>query len=154
MADDAVRDETLRLMGAYQTLIAQKKWDAWIDLWAEDGVLEFPYAPKGRKARYAGKAEIKAYMSGTAGKVAIDEIADLRVIPAQDPRIAVVEVSVKGRAPNTGARYDQSYVTIFETQDGKLKRYREYWNPLISIDAQGGDRIAWESSFGSPEAKT
>ncbi|MDR3513741.1 MAG: nuclear transport factor 2 family protein [Caulobacteraceae bacterium] len=149
--DDEVRAATLRLVGDYQTLIGQQRWDEWIALWAEDGVLDFPFAPAGRQRTYRGKGEILAYMSATPGRVAIDRVDQLRILPMQDPAIAVVEVTIKGHAPATGAPYDQTYVLFFETKAGKLWRYREYWNPLVSIDAMGG-RETWAAGFGSPLA--
>jgi len=62
----------------------------------------------------------------------------------------VVELSFKGRALANGAPYNQSIVIFFETKDGKLQHYREYWNPLITIDAIGG-RDKWAEGFGFPE---
>ena len=148
--DEALRAATVNIMIAYQTLISQKRFDEWIELWAEDGELDFPFAPAGRKRIYRGKREILAYMSGTTGKVAIDGTESMRLFPMQDPTMAVVELTIKGHVPASGAAYNQSYVLFFEVEDGKLKRYREYWNPLVSIDATG-DRAAWTASFGSPE---
>lgn len=148
--DDGVRARTLELVTSYQTLLSGQRWQEWIDLWAEDGVLEFPFAPAGRRRRYEGKRDILAYMSATPGKMAIDAVEHLRVFPMQDPEIAAVELAIRGRAIATGLPYKQSYVLFFETKNGKLSHYREYWNPLVSIDAFGG-RDAWTASFGSPE---
>jgi len=144
------RAATLKLMGAYQTLIGQGRWDDWIELWADDGVLEFPFAPAGRRRAYRGKADILAYMKHATGRIAADSVTAMRVFPMQDPDIGVVELSIKGRALVTGAPYNQSFVFFFEVQDGKLRRYREYWNPLITIDAMGG-RAVWTEGFGFPE---
>jgi hypothetical protein len=41
----------------YLYLFSRQSWEEWIDLWADDGVLEFPFAPPGRRSRYVGKAE-------------------------------------------------------------------------------------------------
>ena len=56
-SDDETCAATLRLVGAYQSLLGQKRWETWIDLWAEDGVFDFPFAPHGRQRTYRGKAE-------------------------------------------------------------------------------------------------
>ena len=42
--DQAIRDQTVALMQAYQTLITEQRFDEWIELWADDGVCEFPFA--------------------------------------------------------------------------------------------------------------
>jgi len=146
---DDERAATLALVAAYQTLLGQKNWSDWIELWAEDGELDFPFAPVGRKRNYRGKAEILNYMSATPGRVVIDAVDTVKLHPMHDPSAAVVELTVRGHVPTTGAAYNQSYVLFFETRGGKLWRYREYWNPLISIDAMGG-REAWTQGFGSP----
>jgi ketosteroid isomerase-like protein len=149
--EDERRAETLKLMGDYQTLIGQRRLDEWAELWAEDGVLEFPFAPAGRRRAYQGKADILAYMTHATGRVAADSVEQMRVFPMQDPGMAVVELTIKGRSLTNAAPYNQSFVIFFEVQDGKLKHYREYWNPLITIDAIG-DRDAWAAGFGFPQA--
>ena len=32
----------------------------------------------------------------------------------------------------------QRYVTFFQLKDGKIQHYREYWSPLITMEAMGG----------------
>ena len=147
--DDPQRAATLRLVSAYQTLLGQKRWDEWIGLWSDDGELDFPFAPAGRQRTYRGKDEILGYMRATPGRVAVDAVDQVRLFPMLDPQLAVAELTIRGHAPATGAPYNQSYVLFFETEGGKLRRYREYWNPLVSIDAQGG-REAWTQGFGWP----
>lgn len=145
------------ILQSYLALYAQKRWDDWIDLWAEDGVLEFPFAPAGRRGRYVGKADILAYMQATSsrmtGGIQTEGMGYFQVRPMLDPSSCCLEMSVKGRILATGEPYEQKYVSIIETRDGKLTLYREYWNPLVSIDANGG-REAWTAAFGSPEEAT
>jgi hypothetical protein len=148
--DDEQRAATQKLMGAYQTLLAQRRFDEWIELWADDGVLEFPYAPAGRRGAYQGKADILAYMQHATGRVVADSVEQMRISPMLDPGMAAVELTIKGRSLANGAPYNQSFVMFFEVQDGKLQRYREYWNPLVTIDAIG-DRDTWTAGFGFPE---
>lgn len=147
--DAAVRAATLQVVGSFQTLLVQKRWDEWIQLWAEDGEMCFPFAPLRRKSVYRGHAEIVGYM-GEVGRVVVDSVESGRLFQMQDPSVAVVEFTVKGHAADSGAPFNQSYVMFFETKAGKIWRYREYWNPLVTIDALG-DRQTWVDGFGSPE---
>ena len=73
--------------------------------------------------------------------------------PLKDPFAAVVELKIQGRALATNRPYNQSYVIFFQLRNGKLWRYRECWNPLISMDAFGG-REAWTESLGRAEEGT
>jgi ketosteroid isomerase-like protein len=148
--DDDRRAEALTLLRNYQTLLGQGRFDEWIDLWADDGVLEFPYAPAGRRRAYHGKADILAYMKHATGKVAVDSVEKMQISPMLDPGLVAVEMSFKGRVLASDASYNQSLVIFFEVRDGKLRRHREYWNPLSTIDAIG-DRDKWAAEFGFPE---
>ena len=146
--DDALRTRTLQIVAAYQSLLREGRWTEWAARWAEDAILEFPFAPAGRKPAYHGKTEILEYMRSAAGRIAIDSIERMRLFPMQDPEVAAVELAIKGRATTTNRPYNQSYVIFFEVQNGKLWRYREYWNPLVSIEAFGS---GWVSELGAPQ---
>jgi hypothetical protein len=135
MNADEVRKHTFELVQSYQTLISQRRFGEWIELWAEDGTCEFPFAPEGVQRVYSGKPEILAYMAAAAGKIVIDSIAHLRVHPMLDPEAAAVELAINGRAVATGRPYNQRYAAFVEVKNGKIWRYREYWNPLISLEA-------------------
>jgi len=135
--DQAIRDQTVALMQAYQTLITEQRFDEWIELWADDGVCEFPFAAEGRPNRLCGKGEILEYMTQYPGRISIEGVDELRVHLGLDPHVAVVEMTIRGLATETGKPYNQQFVIVGETKDGKLAHYREYWNPLISAEAFG-----------------
>ena len=151
---DEQRPEVQALLQRYLLFYSQRRWDEWLEIWADDGVLEFPFAPAGRKRRYVGKAEILAYMQATAERMAerlkIEGMDSFQVRPMLDPQWVCLEMSIKGRVTETDAPYNQSYISLVEIKHGKLSLYREYWNPLVSMDASGG-REAWTAAFGSPE---
>jgi len=54
-----------------------------------------------------------------------------------DPSKLVIELAINGHLLANGATYNQRYVTFFEFELGKIKHYREYWNPVVSIEAYG-----------------
>ncbi|MEJ0064287.1 MAG: NAD(P)H-binding protein [Caulobacteraceae bacterium] len=70
-------------------------------------MLEFPFAPAGRRRAYQGKAGILAYMKHATGRIAADSVEHMQVFPMQDPDIGVVELTIKGRALASGAPYNQ-----------------------------------------------
>jgi uncharacterized protein len=84
------------------------------------------------------------------GRVVADTLETGQLFPARDAHVAVAEFTVKGHAAETGAPFNQTYVMFFETRGGKIWRYREYWNPLVTIDALG-NRQTWTDGFGSPD---
>ena len=150
-AETPVTPQLLKLMNAYIFLLAQNKLDDWIKIWADDAVLEFPYSPKGRQSVYVGKPAILEYHKQTTGKIKITRIVSARIHQLADPNTAISELEIEGSIIGTNAQYDQKYVTFFQMKDGKLWRYREYWNPLITIAAFGGDIKAWTEAYGKKE---
>ena len=133
--DEGIRLETLALMQQYQRLLTEARFGEWIELWADDGVCEFPFASPGRPRLLQGKEQILAYMTAYPSRIFIEGVDKLRVHPALDPNVVVVEMTIKGRAVETDKPYNQQYVIVAETRDGKLTHYREYWNPLVSAEA-------------------
>jgi len=132
-----LRKETLEKAQSYLKLLQAQDWDKWIKLWADDAVLEFPFAPKNRPSIYHGKQDILAYMSSTTRSIVVDSVAGLKISPMLDPNQLVIELTIQGHLISNGATYNQIYVTFFEFESGKIKHYKEYWNPLVSIEAHG-----------------
>ncbi len=135
---EATRRRTLELAQGYLALLSQGRLEEWIRLWHEEAVLEFPFAPLGRASAYVGKADILAYMRSTRGRISTDKVEEIRLHPSTDPTVLVVELVTRGHMVDSGVSYDQRYVSVFECRDGLIWRYREYWNPLVSIEAHGG----------------
>ena len=148
--DDKVRERTLELARSYMMLLKDRRFEEWAELWADDGICEFPYAPEGRRL-LEGKKAIYAYMTSYPDVMAIDSVAEMRVHPMLDPEVAAVELAINGRALTTGRPYNQRYVIFIEARGGKIRRYREYWNSLISIEAFGGVD-PWQSKGESAKA--
>jgi ketosteroid isomerase-like protein len=133
MTDTAARrQQTMDLAARYQVLLANQQWDEWIELWGDDAVCEFPYAAADRPQRLVGKTKILGYMRGYPGRFVIDRIEEMVLHETVAGAVLVVELAIKGHVVASGASYDQRYVCIFEVADGLLRRYREYWNPMIS----------------------
>ena len=131
------RKQTLEKAQTYLELLQAQDWDKWISLWADDAILEFPFAPKNRPSIYRGKQDILTYMSSTTRSIVVDSVAELKISPMLEPNKIVIELTINGHLKSNRAQYNQRYVTFFEFEFGKIKHYREYWNPLVSIDAYG-----------------
>ena len=85
---------------------------------------------------------MKAVAAQMAGRIKSERLAlSLDVLPGDGHQGPLLE---------TDAPYRQKHISIIEISGGKLSLYREYWNPLVSMDANGG-REAWTAAFGSPE---
>lgn len=116
-----------------------------IDMLAEDAVMEFPFSPPGMPTRLEGREALAHHLSLLGGLIAFDEFGDVQVYDCADPAIVILEFTANGRGLQTGAPYRQRYVSIIRTQAGRIVRYTDYWNPLAVLTAVGDNR-AYENA--------
>lgn len=120
--------------------------DAWVNLWHEEGVFEFPYSPPGYPELVKGKQAIADYMAGFPEKINIErfDVVELHENAAGDA--GVLEFTCISTVLATVRPYNQHYVSILKTKDGKLSLYRDFWNPLVAIEAFGSTE-AFKDAF-------
>ncbi|TLQ42334.1 nuclear transport factor 2 family protein [Streptomyces marianii] len=111
-------------------LLLDKDIPGWVDLWAEHGVMEFPFAPPGRPARLEGKQAVAAYMHGYPDHIDLHDFPDLRIHRTTEPGTIVAEMRGVGRVVATGGPFDMTYIAVVTVRDGRFTSYRDYWNPL------------------------
>lgn len=120
-----VVEESLRLIGT--------DIEGWLALFADDAVVEFPYA-KGRNVpeRFDGKPAIATYYREVIKLFSDLRFRDIRIIAGADPELAVAEAHGTAFLPHAGKTYEQDYVMVLRVKDGKAIHYREYWNPTAA----------------------
>ena len=148
LSDMETRERTLQLVQTYVDTLKDARIDEWGELWAEDAVCEFPFARDAERRIYTGKAAIVAYTRAIMGRIRVDGIERLRVMPLEDPDGVVIEAVIKARILPEGNRYHQAYAAVCETRDGKIQHYREYFNPLVSEEALGCNRTIVSGAIG------
>jgi len=115
--------------------------DGWVDHWAEDGRIEFPFAPAGSVAKVEGRAAIADYMAALPARFDFKSFDVLTAYSDPSGQQAVVEFTCEGTALETGRPYNQHYVALLTFDaDGKILVYRDFWNPLAAMEALGGAR--------------
>ena len=108
------------------------------DMFAVDGVLEYPYAPPGLNTPIAGQAAIIANFEKIRKLLRIDGVADVSEIEASDPDVVVLEFSGRGEGLITKEVYDQRYISVIRMRDGNIVHYKDYWNPIAFLRAVKG----------------
>ena len=142
------RTRTLQLVQDYVASLKDARIDEWGELWAEDAVCEFPFARDAERRVYTGKSAIVAYTRAIMGRIRVDDVERLHVMPLEDPEGVVIEAVIDARILPEGNRYHQTYVAVCETRDGKIQHYREYFNPLVSEKALNGGRTIASGAIG------
>ncbi|WP_052865418.1 nuclear transport factor 2 family protein [Streptomyces niger] len=116
-------------------LLLDKDIPGWVGLWAEDGVMEFPFAPDGWPRRLEGRDAVAAYMRGYPDHIDLHDIPELRIHRTEDPETIVAEMRGVGRLVRTGAPYDMTYIAVVTVREGRIASYRDYWNPLAVLES-------------------
>ncbi|MEU7729139.1 nuclear transport factor 2 family protein [Streptomyces sp. NPDC040724] len=113
-------------------LLLAKDIPGWVGLWADDGVMEFPFAPPGWPEQLEGREAIAAYMRDYPDHIDLHDFPDVRILESTDPRTIVVEMRGVGRLVATDGPFDMRYIAVVTVQDGRFTTYRDYWNPLAA----------------------
>lgn len=112
-----------------------------LDMVADDVVMEFPYAPDGAVKEVRGKSALAEYLSAVGSLIQIKSMTLSAVYPASQAGIFILEFTGSGVGTQTGIPYEQSYISVISIEAGRILRYRDYWNPLVAQKAMGKDAI-------------
>lgn len=129
------RKKAQKIYHRWLQLLLEQDIDQWIELWDENAVIEFPYAPSGYVRRLEGKSEIYAYMKEFPSKVELFTFTEPQFHHTVHPNLMIVEFECEGRVLDTGKPYNQTYISVIEMKNGKITHYKDYWNPLVILEA-------------------
>lgn len=108
----------------------------WSEMFQEQGVMEFPYAPPGFPKLLEGKSTIGAYMRSYPDHVSMKRF-DRKGVHHADG-VMVVEFSGEGHVMPSGNPIKMQYVGVISHSGGKIDHYRDYWDALAAVSAMGG----------------
>src|SRR4029077_16005334 len=114
--------------------ISTGKVQEWVGLFAEDGILEFPFPLPGFPDRVEGTTALNEYMKVFPEQLKV-EFSEPVYYETADPGLLIAEFTSEGTALMTGKKFRQRYLSIVWINDGKIARYRDFWNPWVIIDA-------------------
>ena len=127
MDQDTRRAANLQRIWEYFDLIATGDVDALARYWHDEIVFEAPFSFTGKPSRTVGKQEVydRLFTSYSLVSMAfhITEIYELI-----DPDRFLVEYNSDGHMLGSGERYQNSYITLVEMQDGLISRFREFYD--------------------------
>jgi ketosteroid isomerase-like protein len=118
--------------------LLQPDAESFLEMFAEDGVMEFPYAPPGGVTRLDGRAALASYLQGFPEILQIDRMTKSVVHRTMNPEVVILEFDCVGRGVRTGEPYDQRYISVITLRNGLIVHYSDYWNPLVALRAIGG----------------
>ncbi len=102
------------------------------DLFAEDGVLRYPFAPPGTPRELRGREAIRASRTPEASRrslVAMDGV-DLVVRETDDAEVVVIEIEHYGRSYLLDGPYRFRALGVVRVRDGEIVSYDDYMDPI------------------------
>ena len=135
-----VRQRTKEAVLTFLDSLEDKNMTRFASVWADDAVQDMPFSPEGHPKRVVGKANLVSLYSGWPDNTGIaDFTAHLVFYPMQDPEMVFVEFKGDVEVLPTGRQYQQDYGGLFHVVDGRIKLFREYYDPARFIWAFGLD---------------
>lgn len=126
----------------YFSIVKGVSINNWMKLWAEDAIVEFPFAPGQYPKRLEGRNAIYEYYKAAAPVFELQGEKPLVMYPSSDPLVAVFEVSMDFRILSTGKDYSQDYICVVKIRDdGRIVLYREYWDPVRVLETFQQEKI-------------
>lgn len=110
---------------------------SFLDLFAADAELEFPFATAGAPERVHGQAALHDYLIDYPQRLAIREFPAVAVHETTDPEVIVAEFTARGTTVRTGATYELSYIAVIRARHDKIVAWRDYWSPVAAAVATG-----------------
>lgn len=104
--------------------------DAALSNFADNGVQELPFSPDGFPDRLDGIDALRRQYGGLPDAYTSMTFDVTAAYPMADPEWVALEYrgSIELAA---GGRYDNDYIGLFHVVDGKIRLFREYFNPII-----------------------
>lgn len=144
--DTITRDRNQEIVKDFLALLEAKNINAWIELWADDGVQEMPYSPPGFPSRIEGKTAIHRHYNGLPAAYSRMTFPELTIYPMLDPDWLLAEYRGEIDIAATGRAYNNHYCALFHIFHGQIVLFKEYFNPTILSEAFG-DTSSLEVTF-------
>ncbi len=127
------------LARAYLKALQAKDKAAILSFLAEGFVLEVPFDTSGANdlsGSWRGLEMTAAKYDDAFRNIEVIRYVDLEITPGQDPGVAFAEGRGVMRMAN-GRAYENRYVFRFDVEGGKIRRIREYRNPVTAAISFG-----------------
>jgi ketosteroid isomerase-like protein len=116
--------------------ISDGRWSDLADLYAEDAVVELPFAPSS-PTRLAGREAVRAHFAAAAGGPLKLQASNVTVHDTGDPEVVIAEFHYDGLVTTTGHSFRVANIQVLRVRNGKIVSSRDYHNHLALAAALG-----------------
>jgi ketosteroid isomerase-like protein len=115
--------------------ISDGAWDGLHDWYAEDAVVEYPFALPA-PTRLEGRQAIRDYFALAARSPLRLRLRDMVVHETADPEVVVAEWTYDGEGAN-GRAFQVANIQVTRVRAGKIVASRDYHNHFVLTEAMG-----------------
>jgi ketosteroid isomerase-like protein len=108
--------------------------ETFIQMFAENGVMEFPFALPNVVQRVEGREALSARISFLSGLIEFNSVSEVVKHETSNPEVFIVEFSGSGKGLATGEPFEQRYISV-------IVHYKDYWNPVAFLRAMRGSKF-------------
>jgi ketosteroid isomerase-like protein len=121
------------------------------DLFAEDGILTYPFGLPGQPSELRGREAIRAYFTSRARArdLLVMEGVEAVVRQTDDPEVVVTEITHHGYSKAAGQPYRHTALGVIRVRDGEIVQYDDYMDP-ISIARMLGRTAELAAALSAP----
>lgn len=118
-------------------LSAEGSWGELADLYAEDVLIEIPFAMPGAPRRAQGNSVFRGRLQASADRRDVNKVENVVIHETADPEVVIGEYELHLTSASTGEPHVCGYVTVIRVRDGKIVHSRGYSDPLAQAEALG-----------------
>jgi uncharacterized protein len=110
------------------------------DLFAEDGVLRYPFAGPGQPPELRGREAIREFFGGleqARGLLEMEDAPTVVIRETDDPEVVVTEIRHHGWSRAASAPYSSTALGVIRVRDGQIVCYDDYMNPIATAGMLG-----------------
>jgi hypothetical protein len=109
------------------------------DLFAEDGVMEYPFGIPGMPVALEGREAIREWFSARAEMRGLFDMKEVTstVWETDDPEVVITEIVHRGYSRVLDGPYEMRALGIIRVRNGEIVRYRDFMNPLSLAQLTG-----------------
>jgi ketosteroid isomerase-like protein len=109
----------------------------YFDMLADDVVFEYIITVPDYPRRVEGRQSVIDLYSDYDSYMSVGSADNLRVYRDREQSVVILEYEVHGSSVQTGRPYNNRFVSIVTTKNGKVTWWRDYLDPLAVFESAG-----------------
>jgi ketosteroid isomerase-like protein len=127
MSEVSTAQGPLQVLERRDKVIVDHDMEAFVDLFAEEAVIEMPFTTGELPSRLEGREVIRAFsLHADRDAMRLDELRVHQIHQTADPEVVIVELTSVGHVTATGAPFEVPCIQVFRIRDGRIVLFRDY----------------------------